>query len=282
MSNVKAHQDRAPCPYGLSRAAQLNIKADRLASDFPTSGYIKQCYYHPPSAVNATLFINSVPIMSKYKECLRHHIHAKDLQEYVQNKWVWSESVYNNIWWNKAHSTALKLLSHSDGQKIQKFNYYRLPTNRRLSKFHVHINNHCPCCPTEEETNHHILWCNSDDRLTAKHIWENDVFQYLSDMHTRTDVWTALMLGFHHWIYHKPVPPLLQFCPTASPTLQKAYSDQTRIGWNHFARGRISLYWKQLIALHLQTKPPPDPIEVTTNRRRNQIMFGLEMYGHLD
>lgn len=113
--HVKAHQDRKSAIGGLSRAAQLNVKADKLASDFPTSGYLKQQYY-TPTAVHATLLINNVPITARYKECLRHHLHEKELRDYVQKKWEWSDATYNNIWW-KAHGTALKRLSHSDGQK---------------------------------------------------------------------------------------------------------------------------------------------------------------------
>lgn len=154
-------------------------------------------------------------------------------------------------------------------KKIQKFNYYHLPTNRRLSKFHSHISNNCLSCPTAEETDDHIVWCNSNDRLTAKHIWEQDIFHFLSEKHTPNNVRTAIMTGFHHWIYNKPIPPILQYCPTAPSDLQKAYNDQTRIGWNHFVRGRISIHWQKLITHHLRNQPP-DPIEESSTKKKKK------------
>lgn len=69
--HVKAHQDNSKSISSLSREAQLNVEADRLATTFQKSKYIRQQYV-PPLAVKATLFTSSVAVASKYKECLCH------------------------------------------------------------------------------------------------------------------------------------------------------------------------------------------------------------------
>ena len=37
--------------------------------------------------------------------------------------------------------------------------------------------------------------------------------------------------------------------------MQRAYQDQTLIGWEHFVRGRLSIHWQGLIANHLASRP---------------------------
>lgn len=171
------------------------------------------------------------------------------------------------------HGTALKRLSHSDCQKIQKFNYNHLPTNRRLSKFHLHITPNCPCCASDEESDNHVIWCNKGERFEAKQLWETDVYHFLSEQHTPPLVRTAIMLGFHHWIYNKPIPPILQYIPTASPDIQAAYNDQTKIGWDHFLRGRLSIFWQRIIIQHIMTMPvdqEADPSDRRTKKKQKQ------------
>lgn len=249
IKHVKSHQDDHSPFHQLSREAQLNVLADRLASDFDTSDYIWQTY-HPPSAVAASLYISGTIITSKYRECLRHEAHLPALQEYMKGKWEWSQDVVDSIWW-QPHGSALKRLSHADRQKVQKFNYYHLPTNHRLHKFHSYIDGQCEDCKATDEGDDHIIWCNQTDRLEAKQRWEEDVVHFLSEDHTPPSVRTALLVGFHHWIYQKPVPPLHTVIPTAPDDVKQAFVDQTRIGWNHCLRGRLSIHWKQIIANHV-------------------------------
>lgn len=119
----------------------------------------------------------------------------------------------------------------------------------------------------DEETDDHIIWCNTGDRLSSKQLWEADVFHYLSESHTVG----CTFLGFHHWIYHKAIPPLLRYVPTASQELQQAYRAQTTIvGWNQFLRGRLSGHWQQLIVNHLATLPPPDPEEKWQKKKKQE------------
>lgn len=154
--------------------------------------------------------------------------------------------------WTYSHGIALKRLNHSDRQqKLQKIFYYHLPTNHWLSKFQMYIESQCPDCNHWDEDDDHIIWCNHNTRLEAKQLWEADVHHYLSVEHTPPMVRTAIMLWFHHWIYHKQVPNLLSIIPEATPALVKAFKAQSTIGWNHFIRGRLSVHWKQMVMDHL-------------------------------
>lgn len=95
---VKAHQDGNKDYCTLSKEAQMNVDADRLATEFATSNYSDQ-YYCPPSAVKASLYIDVVAITAKYKECIRHAVHQPALKQYMQTKWTWEDTTVEDIWW---------------------------------------------------------------------------------------------------------------------------------------------------------------------------------------
>jgi hypothetical protein len=55
-----------------------------------------------------------------------------------------------------------------------------------------------------------------------------------------------MLEGFKSWITQESARPVQQLCPDASDYLIEAYDEQSKIGWNHFARGRWSDKWAAL------------------------------------
>lgn len=139
------------------------------------------------------------------------------------------------------------------GIKASQYNFYHLPTNCRLNKFNLSVDNFCESCPNIKESNDHIVWCNSASFITAKQKWEEDIFNYLSKRHTQTEVRDLLYYAFHHWIYNEDMVQLNQHhLTTVSSELKAAFLAQSKIGWNHFFRGRLSSKWKLVILRHLK------------------------------
>lgn len=108
----------------------------------------QQTFYNLPYTMFPTtkiqLQIEGRVITSKYKECLRT---AYLTQNMYLNKFNWEDGTLDNK------------LSHSDRQKIQKFNIRRLHTNNRRHMFRESTSEYCTFCDNIIETNEHILHC---------------------------------------------------------------------------------------------------------------------------
>lgn len=84
---------------------------------------------------------------------------------------------------------------------------------------------------------------NSGDQLEAKQVWEADVIHYLSEDYTPTAV---------RMINIKPIPEMSKVLPDIPVKVEKAFWEQSIIGWNHFIRGsRLSNQWKRILMVHL-------------------------------
>lgn len=264
IKHVRAHQDNKKQFFDLSRDAQLNVRADRLAAQV-TSDNLIEIEYSVPPACRASLYINNHAITNKYRESLRRAHDSQALREYMQQKYLWSDTTVEDIWWN-GHDRAIRRLSHADRQTIQKFNFHHLPTLRRERFKNSDIPDHCPHCNLNEiETDDHILLCTSTLRMKAKLHWDKIVSEYLSREHTPLVVKQAIMLGLHHWILCQPIPNIeTRFSHLPQP-IKAAYKAQTAIGWDHLIRGRCSSQWQPIIQHHLKTSPTPGSTTTSTN-----------------
>lgn len=251
LTHVRSHQDNKKQTSELSRDAQLNVQADRLAAQVTTDNLVK-IEYTAPSACKASLYINDQPITNKYRESLRRAYDSQDLGEYMQSKYHWDDRTIDDIWWN-GHDRALRRLSHADRQIIQKFNFHHLPTLRREQFKNRDIPHTCPHCHTANvEDDDHILLCTSPLRMKAKYHWDQVVSEYLSREYTPLAVKQALMLGFHHWLLNQPIPNIETTFGHLPLAVKAAYKAQTAIGWDHMIRGRCSNLWQPIIQHHLK------------------------------
>lgn len=256
LTHVKAHQDRHKQLSDLSREAQLNVQADHLAAQVHTDQLIT-IPYSVPEAVHATLFINDIPITSKYRENLRDAYNSQHLRTYMQEKYQWCDQVIDDIWW-EGHNRALKKLSHADRLTIQKYNFHHLPTLRREKLKHTTTSDFCPHCHiNEQETDDHILLCTSPPRMEAKKHWERIIYDYLSKEFTPFAVKQAIMLAIHNWLLLQPIPNIDTTLPHLHPDVKTAYKAQSAIGWDQLIRGRCSHLWRPIIQNHLRIHKIP-------------------------
>lgn len=252
IQHIKAHQDKDKCFEDLSWEAQLNVTADALATSMS-----QQSYYNIPYSIFPTtkiqLRLDDQAITSNYKECLRTAYLTQDMHEYYQQKFNWESSVVDDIWWDTFGNT-IKRLSHTDRQKIQKFHIRRLPSNKRRHLLCSSASEFCMHCPLHTETNDHILQCGncSAERLQLKDDWILKLFDYLSEDHTPNSVRTTIIVALNSWLNNAPIPPISAIVPDASTELIKAYQSQTQIGWDNLIKGRLSIYWSEIIADHIR------------------------------
>jgi hypothetical protein len=76
------------------------------------------------------------------------------------------------------------------------------------------------------------------------------------EQHTLPAIRDAICHGFFSWLESesgrntRDIPPL----PQRDTEVMKVYDNQTDIGWQHFARGRMVIEWGTMINNHLATQ----------------------------
>jgi hypothetical protein len=145
----------------------------------------------------------------------------------------------------------------SDKLRIKKFVNNRWATRHRDQKYYKRPTgtSHCLQCKLHSETEDHILRCRIPTRQKIRDKWRTEFLKYLSETHTPKAIRDALCHGFFNWLESgrntQDIPPL----PTRDKDVLTAYDHQTTLGWQHFARGRMTIEWGNIINQHLETKP---------------------------
>jgi hypothetical protein len=266
-AHVKGHQDNNTEFTNLSRPAQLNVLADRLASKRLLNKTICPYYHLPASQI--MLFIKGTAITAGYKYFIRNAYLTPNLRAYMIKKFKWSPTIPDKIWW-QPHGMAVKSLGNPMLTRIQKWIFYHLPTNQRSFIIHKHGTATCPVCGIEDEDDDHVIRCNCPHRSKIRKDWIEALYTYLdTTTHTPKEMTRCIMRGITMWMLQQEAPHINQISYMASDTLTKAYNEQTLIGWNHFIRGRISVEWGAMMRYTYQilNKNNSRP-DTKTNKRK--------------
>jgi hypothetical protein len=123
-------------------------------------------------------------------------------------------------------------------------------------------------CGEEKEEWRHVMTCISlDASLYIADSWEK-VKKDMAIWQLPNNFWTAVQKGFQFYIDHplrrvkedpqnpmpQPVSPFTHGFNPPHSLLKQAYRAQSNIGWDNFAKGRITRHWQNYINQHLQNK----------------------------
>ena len=246
---VKAHQDNLASYDHLPLAARLNIDADFLATRYRLRGRLKQSVHvdHQHSQ-QCSFYINGVPVVSQFDACVRYHVNGYHYRRYVQDKFGWSDAIWDSIdFYNFGHH--LKRLSPGHRSQHLKFLHDYLPLGqRRYREAPIKTDDLklCPCCRSHEETPYHLLTCTSNPELLSS------LATMKSDMLTK-DVHPVRYLihaGIHHWTTQPAgvlfEPLISQYPPHFQELLPRALEEQQAIGWDVALKGYLSTTWSVL------------------------------------
>jgi hypothetical protein len=75
----------------------------------------------------------------------------------------------------------------------------------------------------------------------------DELEKYMTKHQTDQHVSAAFLLGIESWLNGKPAPNPKKHFPTASPELWQAFQEQTKIGWRHLLKGRLTSKWSIFI-----------------------------------
>ena len=247
IQHIKAHQK---IPIDLTDPTfwpiTLNKEADWLAG----SAHIKNVTPHHNDtrypATNLTISCDSEQIHSGMHTKIRNAYNKQPLIEYLQERFSWSNTTFDSIWW-LIHGQALSRLPPIKRLVIQKFNMDHWACNHREATRGMDNQKWCEVCYHHEETCDHIIQCNDANRQTIRNSMMDAIQLYFKKTGTPRAMRNCITQGIQTWLQGKPTPNISSIEPQASNTLKLAYSTQTAIGWRHFLRGRIAIQWASLV-----------------------------------
>jgi hypothetical protein len=112
---------------------QTHVLADDLCKR--ARGCCDQTTYFKFPACEATLFLNDKAINANVTKAMTTAYHSISLQEYLQDKWEWTNQQKEGIWW-KIHQRSMSKINSSNLVRIQNFNFNYLPTNKRQKMYY--------------------------------------------------------------------------------------------------------------------------------------------------
>jgi hypothetical protein len=170
---------------------------------------------------------------------------------FFQDKYEWDDNTIDNIWWN-VHAKALRRLQLHDRIRTHKYIHNHCSTNHRDHLYYDHKPEVCNTCHYADETEDHILQCQTNQRRKLRKKWCKAILEY-DKKRIPIDVRKAMCLGLQSWL-EMSTNNLEETLSTFPTDVQQAFHHQSKIGWDHFARGRLSMTWGNIINNHFTTK----------------------------
>lgn len=196
------------------------------------------------------IIINDHHVIANVNKTVKKCYHSIKARSFLQDKYNWDDYTIENIWWN-IHFKALRSLQLHDRIRTHKYIHNHCSTNHRDHLHYGYKPETCNSCHTVDETEDHILQGHTDPRRKLRKAWCREILNY-DKKWIPIDIRKAMCLGIQSWLEMSTVN-LEETLLTFPANIQKAFRHQTKIGWNHFARGRLSLSWGAIINDHFTT-----------------------------
>jgi hypothetical protein len=108
----------------------------------------------------AKVFLNHEEVSADIELTLRHAATTSQLCQYMTTKYKWAEGVPDKIDW-AIHSNSLNNFSQTQRKTLTQAIHEWLPLNGHPSQANTTINQNCPCCKTQPETQETFYNCPS-------------------------------------------------------------------------------------------------------------------------
>jgi hypothetical protein len=231
--HVKSHQDASKDFSELPFPAIINIMADQQATR--QRSLMVQPATEVQNIASVQLRIKEMCITRDSQKWLLQSAGRIPIQNFFNDKYGWSESTFNSIAWEVQYS-ALKSFPASDQTRILKFVHGWLPTAARAFKEGSASSPRCPICHAPREDNLHLFQCNNKE---MELVQEKLQLYLVKDMHDQGDseISNIIEIGILN------ANSMNNWSPSTSTVSQHwkpAVREQSKIGWSHILRGRLS------------------------------------------
>ena len=256
---VRSHQDDDQVSE-LDKAAQLNIKADALATQgLNTLESRPKVPLDPTSEV--LLHHRGRTITRDYKVSIRNNIQLLVLEKYYQERFGWTNTVYGKIDWY-IFTPVYRRGQYKNKKWINKFSVRKLPVGQRLHVRELKHDARCCSCWHDSETDDHLLQCPK----RARH--RNDIYTVIKRLGKEMDPVlldilldgvTKYLTGTRQTKYivgsnRKKRPDywdkIRQINGDTPENKEHDYwqlqRNQDAIGWDNLLRGKFAKDWRKL------------------------------------
>ena len=260
---VRSHQDDDPNEdiSKLSRAAQLNIKADALATQGLNKLASNPIVPLDPS-VEVLLHQRGRTITRDYKVSMRNNIQLLVLEEYYQKRFGWTNTEYGKIDWS-TFTPVYRRAQNKHRQWTNKFCMKKLSVGQRIHARESKHDARCCSCWAESETDDHVLRCKHRSRFRTEiyqlikrlgkemdpvllEILLDGVMKYLSGTRqTKYIVGSSRRQQTSYWDRIREASGIV-IPPNEEHDYWQLQRNQEAIGWDNLLRGKFAKDWRKL------------------------------------
>ena len=244
--HVKGHQDDTKQYHELSLEAQLNVDADKLASEFS---------YKPrddpgrvPLTKGSKILLHSKDgtITSNYRKNIRKLASYPIMKKHICKKENWSDQEFDMIDW-KLHGLCVRK-NYNRKHFTVKFIHDWLPLGSLVSYYKGNYSTKCPSCDHEFENRDHFLLCESRREWNQEALKE--LRRFLKKHPTRPALIDILLEALTQWFEGYNVK--ISGFPDIYDDLIK---NQATVGWEQILYGRFVKEWAELQHEFLMSRP---------------------------
>ena len=257
--HIKGHQDDVAAYRHLSRIAQLNVQADKLAKKRLKQEIRRRNDPTTRQRINVSLPMESCAIfwkdqqgkvnkvVSELEKYLNQEIARKDIRQYWIDKGKFERHFEKHIDWPVVHKS-FKAITKGRRHQVSKWLTGFCGVGKKLKQYRHQSHANCPRCNAEDEDVAHILQCNA---TSAKTLWESEISKlqtWMEENDGDPDLITAIIENVKAWRDEIPYP-VHNF---SNRTLRKAIRQQDRIGWQNFLEGFLTQNWRKVQTMYLK------------------------------
>jgi DNA-directed RNA polymerase subunit RPC12/RpoP len=219
--------------------AERNIMADKLANE--GMKYPQMEHFSLPHC-KSEIYLSGLLITKNHKQVLKDAHQSIDMRDYYQEKYVWSHTITENIWW-MVHGKAFPSFNASIQNTLIKYIHGRFPCNHRENIYYQYRSPLCTTCATQTETQEHIIRCNGNDhRIMIKKNFVRNLYRIMEANETDERMSRVIGMCVNHWINGDGIPKIKDLADEPPKhLLVEAYKEQTKIGWDQFLKGRLTI-----------------------------------------
>ena len=167
--------------------------------------------------------------------------HAIPLQNYLCDKFNWTEVVFHSIHW-EAMGIYTKRLTGVANTNLTKFTMDWQNDNRQNETFYGKSGK-CPACLEEDEDHMHFVWCEDPVLRTMNARETHKVYSSMKKSKTAGIIYRMLTIIIEACCVNME-PTELEYKRDAIGTLiHQAWDEQKQIGWFNLLKGRLSKKW---------------------------------------
>ena len=181
----------------LPRPAQLNVLADRLATEAldDLRGTATPVEFYPLSACRAYLCDRTGYITSKEKRTITTELADYGMRDYLQQHNNWYPDTYESISWS-AYRSSSSNITVSVRTFVVKHTHDWLPVGVRECRYGAATDT-CPQC-NQSETMTHLYTCSS--RTAWRDQFVSRLQKHLADTSTAADIRCLIAAGIQNWL----------------------------------------------------------------------------------